>query len=56
MKKEKKQELTPQQIEAARQARNEYARRWRERNPERSKEYQLRYWQRVAQRGGVKVE
>jgi hypothetical protein len=38
--------LTPE----AREAKNEYARRWRERNREKAIQHQERYWQRVAEK------
>ena len=34
----------------ARQAKNEYARKWRERNREKVKQHQERYWQRIAEK------
>lgn len=40
----KKQDLS----EAARRAKNAYAREWREKNPERVKAIQRRYWERKA--------
>jgi hypothetical protein len=43
-KKEQKHELS----ERARKARNEYLRKWKERNRERVREYNRLYWERVA--------
>lgn len=40
--------LTPEELEAARRARNEYQREWRRRNPEKVRAAQKRYWLRKA--------
>ena len=40
--------LTPEELEAARRARNEYQKQWRKRNPEKARESQARYWARKA--------
>lgn len=38
--------------EEARKARNEYARKWRAKNKDKVKQYQDRYWQKVAKKAG----
>ncbi len=39
--------------EQAKQARREYHKKWRDKNPEKIKEYKQRYWERkAAQKGG----
>lgn len=34
--------------ETARQLRNEYIRRWRQKNPDKKKQYEINYWERQA--------
>lgn len=48
---------------AAKEARNEYARKWRQQNPDKVKQYRESYWQRKAaeakqekERGGAPIE
>ena len=40
--------LTPEELEAARRARNAYQREWRRKNPEKVKATVARYWLRKA--------
>lgn len=40
--------------EESRKARNEYYKRWRENNREKCREYQIRYWKRVAEKNEQK--
>lgn len=42
-------EMTAEQREAVRKARNAYVREWRKKNPEKVKKYWERYWLKKAQ-------
>lgn len=43
-------------LEKARQAKNAYARAWRQKNPEKARENNLRYWARRAEREAQAAE
>jgi hypothetical protein len=45
--------LTTNERQQAAQAKREYMRKWRKRNPEKVKEAQERYWLKKAQQGGA---
>ena len=45
----KQANYTPEQLEKARKARNEYLRKWRAANPEKVREQRLRHWLRKAE-------